>query len=74
MVHNTQNYWFLRLCLSSGILETKKQTFRKLDLFPSSGGGKTTTQMGPLETANINHWYSDLFCYGLINEALSSSG
>jgi hypothetical protein len=31
--------------------------FRKLDLFPSSGeGGKATTQLGPLETANLNQW------------------
>jgi hypothetical protein len=34
-------------------------TFRKLDLSPSSGeggGGKTPTQLGPLERANLNHW------------------
>jgi hypothetical protein len=31
--------------------------FRKLDLFPSSGqGGKTPSQLGPLERANLNHW------------------
>jgi hypothetical protein len=32
-------------------------TFRKLDLFPSSGerGKKTPTQLGPLERANLNH-------------------
>jgi hypothetical protein len=30
-------------------------TFRKMDLFPSSGdGGKTRTQLGPLERANLN--------------------
>jgi hypothetical protein len=33
---NTQNYWVLGLFPSSGILEN---TFRKLDLFPSSGEG-----------------------------------
>jgi hypothetical protein len=33
-------------------------TFRKLDLFPSSGvgGGKTPTQLGLLDRANLNHW------------------
>jgi hypothetical protein len=31
-------------------------TFRKLDLFPSSGEGKKPTQLGPLEIANLNYW------------------
>jgi hypothetical protein len=32
-------------------------TFRKLDVFPSSGEGeKIPTQLGPLERANLNHW------------------
>jgi hypothetical protein len=32
-------------------------TFRKLDLFPSSGEGvKTPTQLGRLERANLSHW------------------
>jgi hypothetical protein len=31
--------------------------FPKLDLFPPSGeGGRTPTQWGPLERANLNHW------------------
>jgi hypothetical protein len=29
-------------------------TFWKLDLFPSSNVGKTPTQLGPLERANLN--------------------
>jgi hypothetical protein len=33
----TSDYWVLGLCSSSGILKNK--TFRKLDLFPSSGEG-----------------------------------
>jgi hypothetical protein len=37
MVYNTQNYWVFGLFPSSGILENT--TFRKLDLFPSSGEG-----------------------------------
>jgi hypothetical protein len=59
MVYNTQNYWVFELCPLPSILETKKKTmFQKLNLFPSSGkgGGKTPTQLGPLERANLNHW------------------
>jgi hypothetical protein len=54
MMYNTQNYWVFGLFLLSGILENT--TFRKLDLFPSSGEGgeKTPTQLGPLERANLN--------------------
>jgi hypothetical protein len=49
MVYNTQNYWVLGLFPSSGILENT--TFRKLDLFPSSGegGGGDTYSVGPLK-------------------------
>jgi hypothetical protein len=51
----TQNYWVFGLFLSSGILEN--MTFRKLDMFPSSGegGGEDTYSVGPLERANLNH-------------------
>jgi hypothetical protein len=44
----TYNYWVFGLFTSSGILENT--TFRKLDLFPSSGegGGKHTYSVGPL--------------------------
>jgi hypothetical protein len=52
-----QNYWVFGLFPSSGIVEST--TFRKLDLFLSSGEGggeKTPTQLGPLERANLNHW------------------
>jgi hypothetical protein len=30
--------------------------FRKLDLFPSWGGGETPILLGPLERANLSHW------------------
>jgi hypothetical protein len=33
-------------------------TIRKLDLFPSSGE-KTSTQLGPLERANLNYCVSE---------------
>jgi hypothetical protein len=32
--------------------------FRELDPFPSSGEGRETSiLLGPLERANLNHWY-----------------
>jgi hypothetical protein len=48
-------FFFFLLFPSSGILENT--TFRKLDLFPSSGegGGEDTYSVGPLERANPNH-------------------
>jgi hypothetical protein len=48
MVYNTLCYWVFGLFPSSGILENT--TFRKLDLFPSSGegGGEDTYSVGPL--------------------------
>jgi hypothetical protein len=53
IVQNSQN--FSGLFPSSCI--PKNMTFRKLDLFPSSGEGgeKTPTQLGPLERANLSH-------------------
>jgi hypothetical protein len=55
MVCNTQNYWVFGHFPSSGILENRNTTFRKLDLFPSSGerGEKTPTQLGPLERGPV---------------------
>jgi hypothetical protein len=55
MVCNTQNYWVSWLCPSSTFLNTIKTTFQKLDLFLSSGEGKGTPTLGPLERANLNH-------------------
>jgi hypothetical protein len=55
MVHETQNYWASGLCPSPGILYNI--TFRKLDLFPSSGEGRETpTLLGHLQRANLYHW------------------
>jgi hypothetical protein len=36
MVYSTQNYWVFGLFSSSGVLGSRN-TFRKLDLLPSSG-------------------------------------
>jgi hypothetical protein len=41
--------------------QTKENTtFRKLDLFPSSGEGKKPILLGPLERASLNHWTTDV--------------
>jgi hypothetical protein len=45
---STHNYSFFGLFLSSGILENRNTTFRKLDLFPSSGEGEDTYSVGAL--------------------------
>jgi hypothetical protein len=54
MVYVVQN--FSGISPSSCI--PKNTTFRKLDLFPSSGegGGEDTYSVGPLERTNLNHW------------------
>jgi hypothetical protein len=53
-VYNPQKYWDFGLCPSSDILKKlENTTFRKLDLFPSSGEGETLTLLGSLERANF---------------------
>jgi hypothetical protein len=49
MVYRTQNYWVFGHFPSSGILEIENTTFRKLDLFPSSGEGENTYSVGSLK-------------------------
>jgi hypothetical protein len=55
ILRNSGDYWGLGLCPLFRIAETRQQTFRKLDLFPSSGEEETPTVLGPLEGANLNH-------------------
>jgi hypothetical protein len=54
MVYNTQNYWGFELFPLSGILENT--TFRKLDLFLSSGEGRRedSYSVGPLRKELIS--------------------
>jgi hypothetical protein len=50
-----QDYWEFLVCWSSVI--KKNTTFRKLDLFTTSGEGwETPTLLGSLERANLNYW------------------
>jgi hypothetical protein len=56
MVNNTQNYWIFGLCPSSGILETRKHVSETGSVSAFRWDGRTPTQLGPLERANLNHW------------------
>jgi hypothetical protein len=59
MVNDSQNYWGFGLFPSSGILpnrgydvsETGSVSVFRLER-------KTHTQLGPLERANLNHWFT----------------
>jgi hypothetical protein len=46
MAYNTRSYWVYALCPSSGVIANT--TFRKLDIFPSSG-------------EEVGHTYSEEF-------------
>jgi hypothetical protein len=56
MMYSTQNYGVLGLFPSHGVLESRNTTFRKLDLFPSSGEKeeKAPTQFDTLGGVNLN--------------------
>jgi hypothetical protein len=54
-IFKNQNYWVFGLCPSSVFEKLDNTTFRKLDLFASSGEGETPTLFGPLLRANLNH-------------------
>jgi hypothetical protein len=58
MVLNDWSHCVSGVCPSSGILNyLENTTFRKLDLFPSSGEGRETPAvLCPLERSNLNHW------------------
>jgi hypothetical protein len=71
MVYSTQNYWGFGIFPSPGVIVSRITTFRKLDLFPTTGEGeeKTSTQLGPLERANLSH-----FCALNISNVASLTG
>jgi hypothetical protein len=55
-LHNTQNYWVFGLSPSSGIIETRKHDVSETgSVSVFRWGGKTSTQLGPLERAKLNH-------------------
>jgi hypothetical protein len=52
---------FLDFVYRPAIYKLENTTFRKLDLFPSSCGGKEARSLfGPSERANPNHWTSHI--------------
>jgi hypothetical protein len=53
-----QNYWAFGIFSSYGVFRSRATTFRKLDLFPSSGKRGEDTQLGPLERAHLNKGHS----------------
>jgi hypothetical protein len=54
MVYDTQNHQVSGLRPSSGLIMLENTAFRRLNLFPSSGGGtETPTLLGPLELISI---------------------
>jgi hypothetical protein len=60
MVYKTENYRGFGPFASSGILETRKHDVSKTGYISVLiVGGKTPTQLGPLEGANVNHWTSE---------------
>jgi hypothetical protein len=68
MVCNTQNYWGFGRFQTSGILETRKYDVSETGSVSVLrwGRGKTPTQLGPLERANLNHWtdpFSETSCF-----------
>jgi hypothetical protein len=55
MVHNTQIYWVLRLFPSSDILENRKHDVSEtVSVSFLRWGGKTPTQLGPLESLEVS--------------------
>jgi hypothetical protein len=56
MVYNTQNYWVFELYPLSDILETRKHILETGPVSVLRWRGKTPTQLGHLERANLNLW------------------
>jgi hypothetical protein len=57
MVYNTQNYWVFALLPSSGVLENRKHGVLKTGSVSviRLRREKTSTKLGPLDRANLNH-------------------
>jgi hypothetical protein len=56
MVYHNQNYWDFGLSPSSGILGNRKHDVSETGSVSvlRCGGGETSTQLGPLDKANLN--------------------
>jgi hypothetical protein len=52
-----RNYWVFGLCPSSGIVKTRKHDVSETgSVSVLRWGGKTSTQFGPLQSEDLNHW------------------
>jgi hypothetical protein len=61
MLHNTQNYGFLDFVNLPKFSVPENTSFQKLDLFSSlCEGRETPTPLGLLETADLNHWTTNV--------------
>jgi hypothetical protein len=61
MVYNTQNYRVFGPCPSFGIVETREHDVSETGSASVLWwGGKTPAQLGPIERANLNHWFSEI--------------
>jgi hypothetical protein len=69
MVYHIQNYWVFGLLPSPGILGTRKRDVSQTAsvFFLRLGVGKTPTQLGPLEGANLSHSITPLRFTQLFN-------
>jgi hypothetical protein len=57
MVYNTQNYWVFGLFPSFSIQENRKHDVSETGSVSLRWREeKTSTPLGPLERANLNHW------------------
>jgi hypothetical protein len=75
MVYNTQNYWLFGIFPSSGIVGTRKHDFSETgSVSVHMCGGKTLTQLGPLDRANLNHWTTPVRFTQLFNHQAMSKG
>jgi hypothetical protein len=60
-VYNTQNYWVPGLCLSSGILNTRKHSISETQFVSVlRWGEETPTLLGPLERDNLNSYWIEV--------------
>jgi hypothetical protein len=56
-IYRSQNYQVFGLCPSSSVLKNlRTQRFGNWICFRPQVGGKTPSQLGTLERANLNHW------------------
>jgi hypothetical protein len=77
MVYHNKNYWVFGISPSSGILGNRKHDVSETrSVSVLRCGGKTSTQLGPLDRANLNNWttLSDAHSYLITRDQANSAG